>query len=557
MIDDIRDRRRALSSTSALALAAQASMYRRSSAWKAEATEDENDLKGFMDTSRIPAAKVLEYNGWDAVRTAQVDYDHINVDKALEDPRIHRLYLQQMRLAKVASKMMFKGIPINETKRWAMSHQLTETAKVRAKKFLDMTSKYGPIRIKIGTGKTIPGSKKKDTGKGVSERDLRALIYEECKVPHIKGFNLPVPFHPMMRTETGLAAVNKRALLWLFSLDNTPEELKQIIYQVWLTNAPLKGRNTYLESGEVLSRIDHNGWLHASINSAGAATGRWTSSEPNLFNIPEEKEENESIRGEMPDIRDIYEAPPGYAFFHVDMKSFEPNVLWDITDDPGLATLLNSPENFHEARARMFGMVPPGAEKVPKAIKRLAKEAGLGYHFHAGLETLFLKVLERDPHARMIDVADVMHRFEEVHTGIVHEWEAAVQFGMLNGYINTKIMDRRYYFAPDEPVKAEHAVAYETQGTAADIANSCMVGIEEQDAKDFMFERLNAEHPKSHLALHVYDSFDVLGPIKDETKIMDLLLDCTSGRPYGGWKVGSRRRTYGADPKVGSNLGAV
>lgn len=559
MIRDIRDTRRAHVSTSKLSLGFQTSIYALAPPWKAQALEDETDLKGTVDVTKIKRKRLLRYNALDSAYTAIVDGCQMREElRDKEDlPRVRRLRAQQERLAKVGAQMALDGFPIDQKRRRDLSEQMTKLAAERARKFYKLTDKYGHIRIKFGA--SWDGNSAKEPGGGVNQKDFAALIWAESKKPNIKSFNLEVPFTEVCRTDSGKPSVDQASLLYLFAMDNTPEVLKQIIYAYWQVNAPLKARNTFLDSKWVLDRIGPDGRMHASINTAGAETGRWTCSRPNLFNLSETKKEEEGwLGGDLPNIRDIYVAPKGYVIVHRDFKSFEVEVLEHVTQDVNLRLMLDSEEGPHNARARrFFADIIPADQPVPKGIKRQAKVVGLACQYHAGEEAVFMQVLKQIQDARREEIAQMWSMFPEIHPGIAQHWAETLEFAETHGHNETCIMQRRRFYPPGFHLKDTETSNYDVQGTAADIANSAMVGINKEDAKHFMFARLRREHPRAWLAMHTYDSFDVICPEREATKVDRLMDECMQGLPYGGWKVKGQRRKYKSDGKIGKRWSEV
>jgi len=381
--EDIRDGRRALVGTSRVGLGPQASYYRQCGPWKADAaTLDEDDEKGTLDASRIPKAQILAYNAEDCVRTAQIRTQHAYEFTAEDPPDSHRrlrLYRQHCRTARVASWMHLAGFPVDERERRRLSDRLVRLAWGRHALVTRLTKKRGHIRFGAG---------------GVNEEDLRSLIFKEAKRKGIRSFNLEVPMTKVSRTETGKPSVSKDALLYLFAIPDTPDELKEIIRACWKADAPLKARSTYVDSRLVLDSIGPDHRLHAGHNSCGTETGRWSCRKPNLYNLSEEtKDEEGSLRGDLPNIRSMYVAPKGFVIVHGDWKQLELEVMADVTGDHSLQRMLATGD-CHTARVHEWFNLPKDAP-VPKMLRRQGKVVGFAAQYSAGVGTVFLKVLEQ------------------------------------------------------------------------------------------------------------------------------------------------------------------
>lgn len=554
--EDIRDGRRALSSTSHVGLGPQAAIYLYCGPWKEEAKAKE-DAKGTVDVTNIPLPKLLVYNAEDCVRTAQIRTHH---RRELADPdpdereRLRLLYAQQLRLADVGARMHLNGFPVNERRRRELRRELTALGVKRARRLAEMLRPFCRVKLleRDEKGDKFRGRffRISATG-GVNENDLRALLYKQSARSGINGFELDVPLAEQCWTETGMPAVNKDALLFLFALDNTPEELKQILRQCWQVDSPLKARSTYIDSEKVLSAIGPDGRLHAGINTVGTETGRWSCRDPNLFNLSEEQKDDEgSLRGDLPNIRSMYEAPPGYEVVHRDYDQLELQNMADYTGDRLLAEMLQT-KDVHTTRARLWFNIPE-PEPVPQMVRRQGKVVGFCSQYGGGVDMVFLKVLEQIQDARFEEVAALHALFPVKHVGIARHWKKSQEYASLHGYNETPIMRRRRYYPPGAPIKPTETSNYAIQGGAADIANCAMVGLRPEDWAQSIDAQLR-KFPKAWLAMHTYDSFDVIAPKAQTRDVEEMLDECMRGP----WKIGERERPFTSKAKVGHTWGDV
>lgn len=553
MIEDIRDGRRALASLSRVGLGDQAAMYLQCAAWKAEALQDDDDVKGYVDPSRIKKRKLIRYNAEDCVRTAQIRTHHLREfrEDSSDKDRLANLYSQQKRLAQVGAEMSIKGFPVDEARRKRLAKILTDIGHQQAAILSKQTRKYGNIRVNVG--RVAEDDMEKEGGGGVNNNDLKALIFRECKKPGIKCFNLEVPFANVSRTDSNAPSVKKQALLYLFGLDNTPQELKEIIRTTWKVNAPLKVRNTFIDSDLVISRIGPDRRMHASINTCGAETGRWSCSKPNLFNLSEDKDEAESVRGTIPSAREIYVAPNGHVIVHRDWKQLELWVIGDYTGDLTMLELLRSADAHSERAYRLFAGRLDRSQPVPKAIRRISKEAGFLCNYAGGVEILWLKILEVVDSPVYEEVYAIHQQYPELHPGIKAHWERSLAFAETHGFNETAIMGRRRYYPPGVHLKPTETSNYAIQGTAADIANCTMVGMTEESKHQGLYYKLKKYFPDAWLAMHTYDSFDVICKERDARAVDELMNECMRGP----WKVGSEPRFYESDGKVSDRWSEV
>lgn len=545
MIHDIKNGRRALSSTSRVGLGPQAAIYLRCGPWKAEALEDENDVKGHVDAARIDRSKLLRYNAEDCVRTAQIRSHHVREFR--EDPadraRLARIYAQQIRLAQLGSEMHLKGFPVDKAERHRLSKELLRLGRERGLELHTLVRKRAP-KFRIFNKKGLPT--------GPNESDLRALLFEECAKPGIEGFGLQVPISDKSRTETGAVSVDKDALLYLFQLDNTPDEAKAIIRACWKADAPWKARSTFVVSDKVKDAIGPDGRMHAGINTDGTETGRWSCSNPNLFNLSETQKEDEgSLRGDIPNVRSMYVAPPGYVVVHRDFKQLELEVMAEYTGDVALRRMLNTGD-AHTARVHEWFGVPVG-DPVPKMVRRQGKVVGFASQYGAGIETVYMKVLEQIQDARYEEIAALRELFPEKHPGIAKHWETSLEFAEQHGYSEAPIMNWRRYYPPGMPLKPTETSNYAIQGGAGAIANSVMVGREKHLFKQSLHAKLQRYFPRAWLAMHVYDSFDVICPKAEAASVDRMMEECMAGP----WQIGAKAKMFGSDGKIGQRWSDV
>ncbi len=552
-VHDIRDGRRALSSTSRVALAHQASLYLTVPPWKAEASEDDSDAKGYVDATRIKKKRLLTYNAKDCVFTAQVRTKHVQEFRHDPDPeRLKRLYKQQLRLADAASWMQYAGFPVDRKRFTSIAKELRDVARERDLVLAKLVRPYAKVKMLAPgeKGDKFKGMFRISYTGGVNERDLASLIYHEAERPGIRSFGLEVPLSPHCRTETGAISVDRNALLFMFVQTNCPEELRAIIRAAWRADGPRKALSTYVLSEKVTGAIGPDNRVHAQHNSCGTETGRFSCSNPNLYNLSEAKEDD-PILGDLPNIRDVYVAPPGMVIVHRDYKQLELEVMADYTGDVLLRKMLATGD-AHTARVHEWFNVPVG-EAVPKMLRKQGKVVGFCSQYGGGADMVFLQVLAQMPDAQYEDVAELHALFPEKHVQIREHWERSLMFAEAHGYNEEPVTNRRRYYPPGMSIRPTDTSNYAIQGGAAGIANSAMVGWDEAEAPSALIYRLRKEHPTAWLAMHTYDSFDVICKEKDAIQIDKLMDECMS-TPR---KVGEIARPFLSDGKIGHRWSEV
>ncbi len=266
----------------------------------------------------------------------------------------------------------------------------------------------------------------------------------------------------------------------------------------WRSLSKLK--NTYVD---VLPRIVNpdTGRVHTSFNQAATATGRLSSSEPNLQNIP--------IRGDWGTrIRECFIAPEGSQILSADYSQIELRVLAHLSGDEALAQAFTNGEDIHTRTAvALFDVAP---DKVGPEMRRTAKTVNFGVLY--GMSAFGLAA------SLGITRAEAAHFIEEyfsAHPGVSAFIVRTVEDARKCGYVST-IMGRRR--PVPELSSSNHntrllgerlAVNTPVQGSAADIIKRAMLDIH---------ETLGRKGLKTRMILQVHDEllFEVAGGEEDE-----------------------------------------
>jgi len=238
----------------------------------------------------------------------------------------------------------------------------------------------------------------------------------------------------------------------------------------------------------------HTGRVHTSYHQAVAATGRLSSSNPNLQNIPIRTPEGRRIRK-------AFVAPEGMVVLAADYSQIELRIMAHISGDAGLLEAFRKQVDVHRATAGEVFDTP--YEEVSDSQRRAAKAINFGLMY--GMSAYGL--------ARQLDIGrseaqDYMDTYFERYPGVADFMERTRKQAKDQGYVET-LFGRRLYL-PDITASnnarrqgAERAaINAPMQGTAADIIKRAMI---EVDAW------LRDEHPDTHLTLQVHDElvFDV------------------------------------------------
>jgi DNA polymerase I len=286
-----------------------------------------------------------------------------------------------------------------------------------------------------------------------SPNQLREVLFEKLGLP-TKG---------VKRGKTGLS-VDADVLARLS--DSHP-----IAAKVCEHRALLKLISTYVTS--LIDLVDRRtGRLHTSINQTVAATGRLSSSEPNLQNIPVRSAEGRRVR-------EAFVAPAGMVLLAGDYSQIELRVLAHLTGDPVLVAAFRDGEDIHRrTAAEVFGVAPGD---VTRDMRRQAKVINFGILYGMGAQRLSrelrIPVADADAHIR--------HYFAR-YARVREFADRVLEAGRRDGYVTTMIGRRRYL--PDLTSRvpnlrqAAERMAWNSpiQGAAADIIKLAMLRLERE-----------------------------------------------------------------------------
>ena len=279
-----------------------------------------------------------------------------------------------------------------------------------------------------------------------SPRQLAQILFEEQGLPHGR------------KTKTGFST-DVRVLEQLAK----KHELPALILR-YRTLAKLL--STYVDKLSLL-RDPSTGRIHSSFNQAVAATGRLSSSDPNLQNIPIKTEEGNRIRG-------AFVPGDGLVFLSADYSQIDLRVLAHYSQDSALLKAFRSGEDIHaRTAAEIFGVSPL---LVNSEMRRVAKSINFGIVY--GMSSFGLAGqldIGRKEAQRFID------RYFRLYTGVQRFMSEIVTQARENGYVTTLLGRRRNVpeINAKNKVRREFAerIAINTpiQGTAADIIKLAMI----------------------------------------------------------------------------------
>lgn len=233
------------------------------------------------------------------------------------------------------------------------------------------------------------------------------------------------------------------------------------------------------------------GHIHTSFNQTITATGRLSSSDPNLQNIP--------IRGEDgKEIRKAFIPEPGCLFFSADYSQIELRVMAHLSKDPQMIEVFREGKDLHAATAANIYKKP--IEEVTRDERTKSKRANFGIIYGITVFGLAERLdIPREEAKMLID--GYFQTFPQVHDYMEKSKEIARQ----QGYVTTLFGRRRYlpdinsHNATVRGFAERNAINAPIQGTAADIIKVAMVRI---------FNRFKAEGIRSKMILQVHDELN-------------------------------------------------
>ena len=267
-----------------------------------------------------------------------------------------------------------------------------------------------------------------------------------------------------------------------------------------------KLKSTYADG--LVNYIAEDGRIHTSFNQTITATGRLSSSDPNLQNIPTRSELGRTAKT-------AFSAGEGSVFLAVDYSQIELRLLAHLSGDEHLVRAFNEGEDFHaETAARVFGV--PVSEVTPDLRSR-AKAVNFGIVY--GQQAYGLS---QSLHISMSEARDMIDRYYEAYPGVRTFLDNVVARAKQTGYAETMYGRRRHI--PELKAKNPQlrgfgertAMNHPMQGTAADIIKIAMARVS---------RRLEEEGFAAHMILQVHDELDFECPIDEVERLTAMVQD--------------------------------
>lgn len=338
------------------------------------------------------------------------------------------------------------------------------------------------------------------------ERSIRDLAGDETfnigspmQLSHVLFDVMGLPTKGLKKTKRGYYSTNAKVLSDLAR----DHEIVRLILD-WREKSKIK--STYLDTLGPLRRGD--GRVHTTYNQTITATGRLSSSDPNLQNIPTRSELGRTVKT-------AFSAGEGSVFLAVDYSQIELRLLAHLSGDEHLVRAFNEGEDFHaETAARVFGV--PVSEVTPDLRSR-AKAVNFGIVY--GQQAYGLS---QSLHISMAEARDMIDRYYEAYPGVRTFLDNVVARAKQTGYAETMYGRRRHI--PELKAKNPQlrgfgertAMNHPMQGTAADIIKIAMVRVS---------RRLEEEGFAAHMILQVHDELDFECPVDEVERLTTMVRD--------------------------------
>src|SRR5579883_1212962 len=301
-----------------------------------------------------------------------------------------------------------------------------------------------------------------------SPKQLQALLFEELKLPAV------------MKTPTGQPSTNEEALEAIAD----QHELPRLILDC---RALAKLRSTYTDKLPLMIN-PRTGRVHTCYNQAAVATGRISSTDPNLQNIPIKSEEGRRIR-------QAFIAPPGWKVLAADYSQIELRIMAHLSGDDTLIRAFKDGADVHRATAAEVFGVPP--ESVDANQRRAAKVVNFGLMYGMSAHGL-----SRALGIGRLEAGEYIARYFERFPGVRAFMDATREQAQRDGYVET-LFGRRLYLeslrsrnAAQRAGAERAAINAPMQGTAADIIKRAMIEIDHW---------LQERDDDAHMLMQVHD----------------------------------------------------
>ena len=324
-------------------------------------------------------------------------------------------------------------------------------------------------------------------------------ISSPMQLSHILFDKMGLPTRGLKKTQRGYYSTNAKVLEEL-AHDN---EFVRLILEY---REKTKIKSTYLDTLGPLRMAD--GRVHTTYNQTITATGRLSSSNPNLQNIPTRSELGHTVKT-------AFSAGEGAVFLAIDYSQIELRLLAHLSGDEHLVRAFNEGEDFHaETAARVFGV---GVDEVTPDLRSRAKAVNFGIVY--GQQAYGLSQSLDIP---MAEARQMIDAYFKAYPGVRTYLDGTVAFAREHGYAETMYGRRRpipELQQRNQTLRAfgeRTAMNHPMQGTAADIIKIAMVQVA---------QRMREEGFAAKMVLQVHDELDFECPEGEVERLVALVRD--------------------------------
>ncbi len=424
--------------------------------------------KGQITMAQVPVESVAPYAGADVEMTLRL--------QAFFTPRLHEEGLWdlfhdvEMPLVHVLTVMEMNGVLLDTDRLAAFSRELG--------------AQIAELEDRIYAAAGAPFNVN-------STQQLGQVLFEQLKLPGGK------------RTKTGYST----AADVLEGLRDRHEIVQYLLDYRQLT----KLKSTYVDALPALVN-PQTGRVHTSFNQTVAATGRLSSSDPNLQNIPARTELGRQVRA-------AFIAPPGRVLLSADYSQVELRILAHISGDEALRAAFARGEDIHAATAAALFDVP--LDQITKEHRRMAKAINFGIIYGMSEYGLAQRI-----HVTPEEAAQYIAEYLGEYPRVKEYLDRTIRQAREQGYVATLLGRRRYTPELKSSNKAlqsageRAAVNHPIQGTAADIIKVAMVRLQRE---------IEARGLRSLLTLQVHDELVLEVPTEELDEMTALVVNVMEG----------------------------
>jgi DNA polymerase-1 len=415
-----------------------------------------------LSMRQVPLEQIKEYAGEDADITLQLKEKFV---PELKKNAVEKLFTEvEVPLIKVLANMEREGIHLDVNCLKEFSGQLQN----------DITVVEQEIQDLAGTKFNVS-----------SPKQVGEILFDYLKITE-----------KPKKTKTGQYATGEDVLSKL-------EKVHPIVSKILDYRELVKLKNTYVDTLPELIRT-HTNHIHTSFNQVVAVTGRLSSDNPNLQNIPIRTERGRQIR------KAFIPRDPDHVLLSADYSQIELRIVASISEDPNMCEAFRLGKDIHTATAaKVFG-VPE--EEVTKEMRYKSKSVNFGIIYGQGAFGLAENLnIPRAEAKALID-----SYFKE-YASIKNYMDTEINFARENGYVQTLLGRKRWLRditsnnATVRSFAERNAINAPIQGSAADMIKVAMINIDRE---------LREKNFKTKMILQVHDElvFDVYKPELETVK---------------------------------------